>query len=138
MAIRRDAITPDLWTVTDCGYDTPCWVWNRKGKNSHGHCAVWISGKEYSAHRTVYEQYVGPIPKGLVLDHLCENPPCVNPDHLHPTTSAENIRRSKLAKLNWQIVRQIRGSTLGAVEGAAHFGISKATWYSVRRGDTWK
>jgi hypothetical protein len=45
------------------------------------------------AHRVFYEAIVGLVPDGLVLDHLCENKPCVNPAHLEPVTGGENIRR---------------------------------------------
>lgn len=45
------------------------------------------------AHRYVYESIRGPIPEGLVLDHLCRNTSCVNPDHLEPVTYGENFRR---------------------------------------------
>jgi hypothetical protein len=47
------------------------------------------------AHRHVWEECFGPIPDGLVIDHLCRNPICVNPNHLEPVTHAENIRRGK-------------------------------------------
>lgn len=45
------------------------------------------------AHRFMYELLVGPIPDGMELDHLCRNPPCVNPVHLEPVTPQENQRR---------------------------------------------
>lgn len=45
------------------------------------------------AHRFSYEHYVGPIPAGMTLDHLCRVRHCVNPDHLEPVTHRENILR---------------------------------------------
>lgn len=49
-------------------------------------------GKVY-AHRWSYEYFIGPIPDGLHLDHLCRNRKCVNPTHLEPVTAKENILR---------------------------------------------
>lgn len=46
------------------------------------------------AHRVSYELLVGPIEPGLVLDHLCKNTKCVNPDHLDPVTQKTNVLRS--------------------------------------------
>lgn len=65
-------------------------------------CWTWIAsldGRGYGqfdhqrSHRVSYELLVGPIPEGLVLDHLCRNKRCVNPDHLEPVTHLENLRR---------------------------------------------
>lgn len=46
-----------------------------------------------AAHRVVYEQHKGKIPKGLVVHHLCNNKWCVNPDHLEVSTNEANIKR---------------------------------------------
>lgn len=46
-----------------------------------------------TAHRFSYETFVGPIPVGLDIDHLCENKLCVNPRHLEPVTRQENMIR---------------------------------------------
>lgn len=52
-----------------------------------------------SAHRIAYEIVIGPIPDGLVIDHLCRIPACVNPAHLEPVTSRENVLRGKVSAL---------------------------------------
>lgn len=71
----------------------PCWVWTA-GRFDSGYGAFGIGGgKLLRAHRYAYEQVVGPIPAGLVLDHLCRNHPCVNPAHLEPVTDQENLLR---------------------------------------------
>jgi hypothetical protein len=80
---RRD------WVETDAG----CWEW--QGTLSvEGYGVLRIDYAQVKAHRWVYEQRVGPIPDGLVIDHLCRNRRCVNPDHLDVVTLGENTRRS--------------------------------------------
>ena len=70
-----------------------CWVWT--GSCNHkGYGRVGFGGRQWAVHRLIWEQLVGPIPEGLELDHLCRNPPCVNPDHLEPVTHRENLLRS--------------------------------------------
>ena len=68
-----------------------CWIWTA-AKNQDGH-GRFRHGRLVLAHRFAYELLVGPIPKGLDLDHLCQNPACVNPAHLEPVTRKENTRR---------------------------------------------
>lgn len=71
-----------------------CWEWT--GAISDTGYGVFHRGhglKKTNAHRACWEMLVGTIPEGLVLDHLCRNRRCVNPDHLEPVTERENIRR---------------------------------------------
>ena len=69
-----------------------CWFWlGYHDKNGYGR--VGHRGKNLWTHRVAYELWVGPIPEGLHLDHLCRNTRCVNPGHLEPVTHAENLRR---------------------------------------------
>ena len=68
-----------------------CWLWTRSIYQGYGR--VRSGGTWKPAHRVSYEAFLGPIPDGLHIDHLCRNPRCVNPNHLEPVTQAENTRR---------------------------------------------
>lgn len=68
-----------------------CWNWT--GSIAGGYGKFWFEGGPRLAHRLAYFHWVGPVPEGLTLDHLCRNTSCVNPDHLEPVTLVENIRR---------------------------------------------
>lgn len=85
---------------------TGCWVWKyRTDRDGYGRIAV-RQGVREEAHRTAFETFVGPIPDGLQLDHLCHNTDadcpggrrcghrrCVNPAHLEPVTALTNSQR---------------------------------------------
>lgn len=78
-----------------------CWLWTR--------CLTWagygrlqvtdVDGRStaWGAHRAAYVAWVGPVPEGLHLDHLCRVRHCVNPKHLEPVTVKENLYRSPVA-----------------------------------------
>lgn len=127
------------WTVEDRGYLTPCWVWQGKLGN-HGYGKVDVDERLLFAYNVVYEQERGPIPERLELDHLCRVASCVNPEHLEPVTHAENVRRGRAAKLDWDKVREIRrraaaGEARRAL--AKEFGVSKITIHNIIHHKHW-
>lgn len=73
-----------------------CWEW--QGQLRYGYGKTHVSGVQYSAHRWFYERFVGPIPEGLQIDHLCRNRKCVAPWHLEAVTALENSRRKHAAR----------------------------------------
>src|SRR6185312_12891331 len=73
-----------------------CWRWTG-AINSCGYGNIWDGERNQQAHRVSYEMAIGPIPKGLTIDHLCRNRACVNPAHLEPVTCRTNILRSPVA-----------------------------------------
>lgn len=76
----------------DVGEPDECWEW--KGNSLKSGYGIFHSSRANGyAHRYSYELLIGPIPEGLVIDHLCRNPGCVNPSHLEPVTNRENILR---------------------------------------------
>jgi hypothetical protein len=81
-----------FWTRVDRNTGG-CWAWLGPKNPTSGYGTVKASGKSTYAHRVAYTLTHGPIPDGLVIDHLCRNPVCVNPDHLEVVTHRENVLR---------------------------------------------
>lgn len=81
--------------------ETECWVWQGfLDEDGYPGKTVSLSGKIQTAHRSSYESFVGEIPNGFHIDHLCRNRACVNPEHLEPVSVQENIKRGKKGVLN--------------------------------------
>ena len=74
--------------------ESGCWI-RTEGLTDKGYAKLYHDGKRHRAHRLYYTLLAGPIPEGLVLDHLCRVRNCVNPDHLEPVTQLVNVRRGR-------------------------------------------
>lgn len=90
--MAQSQITDRFWSKVDKRGQEECWPWHGTiANNGYGH--FWVGGKAVGAHRFSYELLTAPIPPGLTLDHLCRNRRCVNPAHLEPCGSGENVLR---------------------------------------------
>lgn len=93
-------IRDESWFMARVRKTDTCWLWTGAGSNSsNGYGRVGRGGaSRFSgsrlAHRWSYEWFVGRVPEGFQLDHLCRVRNCVNPQHLEPVTPRENTRRS--------------------------------------------
>jgi hypothetical protein len=89
-----------------------CWEW-AGARLPTGYGQFFIDGHVRRAHRIAFERERGSIPQGMVLDHVCRNPPCVNPYHLDIVTQRENILRGEApAAKNARAKMCIRGHDL--------------------------
>lgn len=73
-----------------------CWLWTgaSTARQNGRYGQLRWDGRTRNAHKVSYELFVGPVPEGLELDHLCRVTLCVRPDHLEPVTHRENMWRS--------------------------------------------
>jgi len=73
-----------------------CWLWlgkPKKNKTGTPYGTLRVGNKLIPAHQFAYELFVGPIPQGCELDHLCRNTMCVNPLHIEPVAHRVNVLR---------------------------------------------
>lgn len=110
----RKALPPEVrfWRQVDAKSGGTCWMW--MGGLTHDGYGRFRSGPTGApmtgAHRFAYEQLVGPIPEGLVIDHVCRTRACVNPGHMEVVTPGENtLRGESIQAKNARKTHCIRG-----------------------------
>ena len=132
-----------------------CWNWIG-GKQGDGYGQVRDGKKVALAHHIVWELMNGPIPPGLQVLHRCDNPGCVNPDHLFLGTPLDNARDREMKgrgrrgnvrgerhpghKLTWEQVRAIRvvRGWYDSRDLAEAFGVSRHTIYDIWAERSWE
>ena len=90
-------MTPDVldrfWPKVKPADDgSGCLIWTGC-HGGQGYGWLRVDGRAHPAHRLAYEHFIGPIPEGLTIDHLCRNRLCVNWQHLEAVTRGENVLR---------------------------------------------
>lgn len=81
-----------FWSKVDKTGD--CWIW-LSSKSEKGYGVFYAGGRTIRAHRVAWELVNGPIPRGMLLDHKCHRPSCVNPSHMRIASNTENQYNSK-------------------------------------------
>lgn len=74
-----------------------CWIW-KGSRTGSGYGQIWVNRRMRTAHRVSHELFIGPIPDGCAVDHLCRNRLCVRPDHLQALDHYTNWSQWNLSK----------------------------------------
>jgi HNH endonuclease len=128
-----------------------CWIWTG-AKNENGYGILNVKGRGTIASRLAWELEYGGIPEGKYVLHHCDNPSCVNPDHLYLGSQTDNMRDMELrsranrvvgenngkSKVTAAIVRAIRQSPEKSGVLAKQYGIHTRTVWQIRSGRTWR
>lgn len=145
-------LTPEriqnFWSYVDKSGD--CWEWTG-GVDRYGR--FWTGSHSALAHRVSWELANGPVPDGLCVLHSCDNPVCVNPDHLFVGTNADNtqdaLQKGRLifprgehhgnSRLTEADVLAIREAARHASQAqvAAQFGTHQGTISKIVNGKLW-
>ena len=136
-----------------------CWLWTGN-MSKGGYGVIVIDGKPVRAHRLSYTLHRGEIPEGLFICHHCDNPSCVNPDHLYAGTHQQNMddrtRRGRnhiprgvaprgagngMAKLNGEKVLEIKtalsSKSSSQSELARKYGVDPSLISKISSGVVW-
>lgn len=131
--MSRKNSTNEFWSnfhKTDQG----CWNWNGC-KNNEGYGWFRFNGFQWKAHRLAWELTNGKIPDGMLVCHHCDNPSCINPNHLFLGSDADNSRdaaikdRRSIKLSSHQVIeiRQLTGNGLRQTHVARLFNVTQST-----------
>jgi len=94
-----------------------CWLWTG-ALDERGRGRVWRNGSICIHHRAIWSILVGPIPKGALLCHHCDNPTCANPDHLYIGNSKTNVDDMMRRGRHWTARDPERAKAVAAGNGS--------------------
>lgn len=138
-----------FWSQIDKSAE--CWNWT--GRRNNGGYGNFYAGGYSHPHRYSYVIHVGPITKGLQVNHHCDNRLCCNPAHLYLGTKKQNsddmVRRGRVVNGSRQHNSRITEAEIPFirlwlrhgyqhVEIADAFGVSHSNIGCIHRGETWK
>lgn len=145
-----------FWKYVNKRGNDECWEWTGT-KNKDGYGRFGVLDKVVRAHRFSYELHKGKIPEGLVVCHKCDNPSCVNPEHLFVGTRNDNMKdmaqkqrsngamggeKNRFSKLTWAKVDKIRNlySSWGfnVKRIAKKYSVTTTAIYDIINKKTWK
>lgn len=146
MGISYQRTPEQFWAKAD-KQESGCWIF-RGCRDKWGYAHIGINGRRKQAHRHAYELKHGPVAKGMCVMHTCDNPPCINPDHLRLGTNAENVAdkmkkgRHLAPKLTAAQVREIKAALATPYRGinkalARKYGVSDSQICTIRQGRQW-
>ena len=122
-----------------------CWIWSGH-KDKDGYGTIRAYGKRYKAHRFSYMIYRGEIHDELYVCHHCDNPSCVNPDHLFLGTNKDNMadmtrkkrQHSKISEEDVIQIRRLHKLGVKPKELSQKFGLAKNTLSYIINRKSWK
>ena len=145
---RKDPVQRILDRIEGDLDETLCWE-TTGYKNKNGYSMVWVHPTYVSSHRLMWEVHNGePVPEGMSILHSCDNPCCVNPNHLTPGTTKENQRQKKVRgrangvnnKLTERQVKIIKERLTNGESCAIickDFGVHSTTIGKIKSGANW-
>lgn len=147
------------WFFEHVNVTPDCWIWNGP-RTTLGYGRPRILGRKTLAHRISWEIFRGTIPEGLGVLHRCDNPLCVNPDHLEIGDQKKNMmdatargrldsqkhpekyngEKSNFARLTVEQVRAVKEALLTKrqCDVAREFGLSKQIVFEIKSGKSWR